>query len=379
MDGSNPTAMNTLITPVYTGLKKMGWKYYKLDALRHLRYEGYNSNDTYFKNKKIDKVAAFRNVVTTVRKAIGKESFLLACWGIRPELTGLVDGCRIGNDGFSYAGLAQYNSYNNVIWRNDPDHIELTASEAYRSCTATSLSGSLFMLTDKPEKYEDSFFVEAARRAIPVLFTTPGQVYDVDPSRSLGIEKANLEMSGSGARSFDASTTTTTGLFLQEISRPFEDWIIIGRLDERDGIIPMKDLGLDNKAEYLVFEFWTKTFLGIHTGSFVPGKIDGKYNCQVFCFRKKLSYPQLLATNRHITCGGLEVKELRWEHNSLLGKSELVEGDPYTIYIFEPPEFTFKKFICDGAEIIENMKNGFIRRITLHSTAHQQVSWEVDY
>ncbi len=379
MDGSNPAAMDQLITPVYTGLKKMGWEYYKLDALRHLRYEGYNSNDGYFKEKKTDKVDAFRNVVITVRKAIGKENFLLACWGIRPELVGLVDGCRIGNDGFSYAGLAQYNSYNNVVWRNDPDHIELSAREAYRSCTATSLTGSLFMLTDKPEIYENTALLEAARRSIPVLITTPGQVYDVDPSRSLGIEKAALEMSGSGPRSFDASTSTTTGLFLQEISRPFEDWTILGRLDERDTIIPMKDLGLDDKAEYLLFEFWTKSFLGVHTHSFVPGKIDPTYNCQVFCLRKKLSYPQLMATNRHITCGGLEVKNLRWEHNSLLGQSELVAGDPYTIYIYEPLGFTFKNFICDGAVLVENIKNGFIRTITISTTVNHLVSWELDY
>ena len=43
-----------------------------------------------------------------------------------PNWSGLIDGCRLGTDGFSYAGLAQYNSFNNVVWRNDPDHIELS-------------------------------------------------------------------------------------------------------------------------------------------------------------------------------------------------------------------------------------------------------------
>ncbi len=379
MDGANHRAIDRLITPVYTGLKKMGWQYFKLDALRHLRYEGYNSNDSYFKEKKEDKIFAFRNVVSNVRKAIGRENFLLACWGIRPELVGLVDGCRIGNDGYSYAGLAQFNSYNNVIWRNDPDHIELSAKEAYRSCVATSLTGSLFMLTDKPEKYEDTALLEAARRSIPVLFTTPAQVYDVDPSRSSGIEKATIEMSGSGPRSFDASTSTTTGLFLQEIARPFEDWTILGRLDDRDRTIPLKDLGLDGKSEYLVFEFWTKSFRGVVTNALVPGEIDTAYHCQVFCLRKRLSRPQLLATNRHISCGGLEIKDLQWKQQSLIGTSEIVANDPYIIYVHEPPEFTFKKFICNGAKLVGNIKNGSVRTITVLGKTAQTINWEIEY
>lgn len=212
IDGSNPEAVRQLIAPVYRGLLDMGWQYYKLDALRHLRYEGYNTSADYFASRKKDRVEAFRNVVKGVRNEIGPDRFLMGCWGIRPELTGIIDACRIGNDGYSYAGLAQFNSYNNVIWLNDPDHIELTEKEAYRSCTATSLTGSLFMVTDKPEVYT-STLIDAARRSIPVLHTIPGQVYDVDPSRSSVIGNANLELSGSGPRSFDASTTTTTGLF----------------------------------------------------------------------------------------------------------------------------------------------------------------------
>ena len=80
---------------------------------------------------------------------------------------GLVDACRIGDDGFAYAGLAQYNSFNNIVWRNDPDHIELN-EDAYRSTLVTSLTGSLFMLTDKPAVYRTPA-VEPAKRTVPVL------------------------------------------------------------------------------------------------------------------------------------------------------------------------------------------------------------------
>ena len=158
----------------------MGWRYYKLDALRHLRYEGYNSHADYFRDRGLDREEVFRRFARTVRDAIGPDAFLLACWGIRPELVGLVDAVRVGNDGFGYGGLAQYNSFNNVVWRNDPDHIQLTAPDAYRAATLASLTGSLLMLTDRPEVYRTPR-AEIAKRTAPVLFTRPEQIYDVDP------------------------------------------------------------------------------------------------------------------------------------------------------------------------------------------------------
>ncbi|HEV2354852.1 MAG TPA: alpha-galactosidase [Puia sp.] len=379
MDGSDRETIHRLIEPVYKGLNDDGFAYFKLDALRHLKYEGYNSFKEYFQQKGVDRDEAYRNVAKEVRDEAGRDKFLLACWGIRPELVGIADGCRIGNDGFSYAGLAQYNSYNNIIWRNDPDHIVLSAKEAYRSCTATSLTGSLFMLTDKAEKYAGSPLIEAARRTMPVLYTQPGQVYDVDPSRSARIAGADVELSGSGPRPFDASNNTTTGLFELEINKPFEDWVVLGRLDDRDRILPFRELGLDDKKEYLVFEFWTKTLLGTFTSSFRPGDIDTAFNCQAFCIRERLPHPQLLATNRHISCGALEIRRLGWANNSLQGASDLVANDKYIIYLYEGPGYRFDKVTVKGAALMSVKKTGVLREITMSSSNGGEAEWSVDY
>ncbi|MRR38487.1 hypothetical protein EG829_28330, partial [bacterium] len=188
VDASNRTALDSLVVPVYRTLVKSGWGYYKVDALRHLRYEGYNSHPEHFLRRGLDRADVFRRYALAVREEIGRDRFMLGCWGIRPELAGIIDGCRIGDDGFSFAGLAQFNSFNNIVWRNDPDHIELSDAEAYRSSMVTSLTGSLFMVTDKPERYRESV-VEAARRAIPVPVTAPGQIFDVDPPRSGALEE----------------------------------------------------------------------------------------------------------------------------------------------------------------------------------------------
>ena len=378
LDGSEKPAVDSIIRPVYQYFRETGWKYYKLDALRHLRYEGYNSNTEYFSKKQADREEAFRNVVKAVRSEIGEENFLLACWGIRPELIGIVDGCRIGDDGFGLRTLTQYNSFNNVVWRNDPDHIELGEGVAYSSCMVTSMTGSLFMLTDKAPVYRTPV-IEAARRSIPVLFTMPGQLYDIDPSCSMYLDRVGSQLSGSGPRIFDARYTSPYTHFLLEINKPYESWMLLGRTDGSRDAFTFAEMGLDPQKEYLVFEFWTKKFLGSFSKNFRPGRIDTSFNCQLLCIREVLNHPQLIATSRHISCGGFELEDLHWHENSLSGRSRVVANDEYAIYIREKAGFRFRDFGCTGGRLVSNLTDGEMRIIRVISPADGTLEWEVMY
>jgi alpha-galactosidase len=379
IDGSNPAAIDTLVRPVYSGFRAMGWRYFKLDALRHLRYEGYNSNSGHFPAGDAGRTGALRRVVQAVRDEIGPDNFLLACWGIRPELAGIVDGCRIGNDGFGIETLTQYNSFNNVVWLNDPDHIELSETEAYRSCMATSLTGSLFMLTDKPAVYRTAI-IEPARRSLPVLPTRPGQIFDVDPSCSSQLGRVGTEMSGSGERVFDANRTSPYDLFLLEIARPFENWLVLGRAGERTPYISFADLGLRQERTYVVFEFWSKRYLGAFTRGFAPGPIAAGIHCQVFAIREKMERPQLLATSRHISCGGPDLEALVWDGSGVLsGTSTPVAADAYTLYLLEPAGFAFAGATAAGATIVSNRSDGTVRAVTLKTDRPQAVRWRIEY
>ena len=378
MDGSNPKTVDELIKPVYHALRAMGWQYFKVDALRHLRYEGYNSFSSYFSRKGLDREEVYRNVVASIRKEVGPDNVLMGCWGIRPELVGLIDACRIGDDGFGYGGLAQYNSFNNVVWRNDPDHILLTREEAYRSCMATSLTGSLFMLTDKPEVYRTTL-VEPPRRCLPILFTRPGQVYDVEPSRSSQLALVQTEVSGAGPRPVDADQKAYCNLYLLELNMPFENWVVLGRLDGGRDSISFSDLGLKPDREYIAFEFWTKKFLGSFTGTLPLGAIDSTYRCQGFCIREKKPHPQIIATNRHISGGAVDLSGVQWRNNSLSGESNVVSGDVYTFYFTEPGGYTLRDFSCRNADVIVNEKEGAVRVIRVKSKKGGAVPWDIQY
>lgn len=380
MDGSNPKTLDALIRPVYRGFADTGWVYFKLDALRHLRYEGYNSFSDFFAKKNVDRVEAFRDVVKAVRKEIGPDNYLMGCWGVRPELIGLIDACRVGDDGFRLDCMAQFNSFNNVVWQIDPDHIELTPEQGYRSCLCTSMTGSLYMLTDKAEKYRTEI-IEPARRTIPVLFTRPGQIYDVDPTRSMFLDRVDTEMSGSGPRVCDASNNAPYDLYLLEINRPYENWVLLGRFDERKSSLQMSEMGLDGNKEYLVFEFWTKSFAGQFKGQLPLPKIDPKYGCQLFCLREKQDHPQLLATNRHISCGGLELDSLAWQDRTLTGTSQVVPNDTYTLYIHEPAEFTHTGYdvILANGDVVASHRNGPILQVDIQCREAKTLNWTIRY
>ncbi len=379
MDVSNPATLRDLVRPVYDTLAQMGCRYYKLDALRHLRYEGYNSHADYFRQRGLDREAVYRRFTQTVRDAIGPDAFLLACWGIRPELVGLVDAVRVGTDGFGYGGFAEYNSFNNVVWRNDPDHIQLSAPDAYRAATLASLTGSLLMLTDPPEVYLTER-AEIAKRTAPVLFTRPEQVYDVDPSRSQMVGRAATEVSGSGPRAFDADKRLGVSLYLLDVNRSFERWSVLARTGGADAdTLRFADLGLDPEVDYLVFEFWSHELLGSLHGGFVPGVIDAGRKVQVFCIRRRATHPQVIATNRHVSCGGPDLEDVGWSAGELSGVSNVVGHDEYVLYLTEPAGFRLGDVQVRGARVVGSEMEGPIRMVRLDAAASGKVSWTVRY
>lgn len=379
MDGSNPKTLADLVTPVYRSLIDSGWQYFKVDALRHLRYEGYNSFADHFARRQLDREAVYRQFASSITSTLGPNVFKLMCWGVRPELIGLFDGCRLGNDGFGYGGFSEYNSFNNIVWRNDPDHIELSQPDAYRATTLTSLTGSILMLTDPPAMYRTDR-VEAARRTSPVLFAQPGQIYDVEPSRSNAIERAAVEMSGSGPRAFDATQALSVHyLHAIDVSRPYEQWMVLARTGGDTAPIQFADLGLAADREYLAFEFWTKSFLGSFRGAFTPGDVDPRFGVQVFCLREKVARPQLVATNRHVSCGAMDVSNVSWTLNSLEGVSSVVAGDPYEVYLTEPSGFALLDARIEGAEVTASEKVGGLRRVRLLSARGGEVRFRLTY
>jgi hypothetical protein len=333
MDGS-PATMRDLVLPVYSALKRQGWGYFKVDALRHTRYEGFNSHAAYFAQRKLDRVKVFRDFSRQIRNVIGRDAFMLASWGPRPELAGIIDATRLGDDGFGYGGFAQFNSFNNVVWRNDPDHIELGQPDGRRAATLTTLTGSLLMLTDKPSVYVNDALVVAQRTA-PVLVTRPGQVYDVDPSRTDRLWMVESEVSGAGPRPFEADQRLQQTLYQLDIARPFERWTVLARTTGAPTHIVLDELGLDTARTYVAFDFWESRALGVVKGALGLAPV-AENDVQVLCLRERVDHPQILATNRHVSCGGVELQDVRWTDGELSGRLQRWDAVTGMLFVTEP-------------------------------------------
>lgn len=404
MDGTNARTFPDLMEPVYRGFRDMGYGYFKLDALRHLKYEGYNSNASSFTERGIERDTVFRRLVQQVRATIGQAAFLLACWGARPELIGLVDAVRIGDDGFGYGGLAQYNSFNNVVWRNDPDHIELSKPDAYAAITATTLTGSHLMLTDKAEFYLTPR-ADLAHRAAPVPFTLPGQLYDLEPSRSSRINDARTELSGAGPRPFDADQAPVTDLYLLDVNRPFERWTVLGRTGPTGANsttmvgttssattnpggqlgfggarrLDFRELGLTDSTDYLVFEAWTRKFFGVFRGTLLLNAVDSTTGAESLCIRERVGHPQVLATSRHLTCGAMDLHNVSWNDGTLSGESDVVGGEPYELLLYEPSGTQLRDLAIDQLSVTGGRSNAGVRTLRIESPASKRIRWTVRY
>ncbi len=135
------------------------------------------------------------------------------------------------------------------------------------------------------------------------------------------------------------------------------------------------DLGLDASKEYLVYEFWKNKLVGICKDHFNLDTLE-VYGIQSLAIREKLDRPQLVSTNRHISQGAAEVEKLRWENNSLQGRSRVVVDDKYLITLYLPDAYELSSATVNG-EKVETEINGKLLKISYLPGQTTSVSWKV--
>lgn len=395
LDASNPDALRAIVSPLFQELKRKGFKYVKIDTLRHLLYDGYyHAAPGHFEGRDLTAETAFRRYVETAREALGRDTYVLSCWGVLPEGVGVVDGCRLGGDGYGPATMQQYNSWNGIVWRSDPDHCDvLPERESHGDFRDTivrpvlaSMAGAMLMISDKPAVYEDDRNLEGVRRAAPVLFSVPGQLYDYDPRKSDALIRidGHRQESGGGSGPIDADQFgEACEWWQQEIAKPFETWNVLARFSWDRALpatkVTFKDIGLDPAKRYAVTEFWSGKTLGVFRGSFPADAQDAK-GVRVYAIREKLDRPQVLSTNRHISQGGVDLLNVKWDGTTetLSGQSAVVVGDRYTITVSVPRAYRLLTArFGDGPATIE--PGHTIARISFTPAKTGKVDWSVTF
>ncbi len=416
VDSTHPEAAEKLIRPTYRGLKKAGFKYIKIDQLRHMIYDNLNLNHDYMikTGKRPDDI--FRAYMRIAREELGEECFILSCWGVLPESVGLADACRIGGDGYGPVTMQQYNSWNGIVWRNDPDHcdvsprkaavgvgnvlkttdIQATSQDTIIRPALASIAGCMLMLSDKAEIYKNDRNLIGARRSSPVLFSVPGQLYDFDSQKTdvvKNTDRASIK-GGSGVSHIDGDQFGYVCPFwLNEFNKPFENWNVLHRLNWTGGshgkhdaakakkapgtTVKFADLGLDASKEYLVYEFWSRRFFGVLKDEVRLGEL-GPMGLESIAIREKLDRPQLLSSNRHLSQGAAEIEQMYWEDNTLAGRSLVIVNDKYTLTIHMPTGYTCTSATVNGGKAVVEQA-GNLLKVSYLPKETASVGWKINF
>jgi len=391
LNTKNKAALDGMVRPLYRELKKQGWGYVKIDGAGDLlnAYKSKNCVD-HFQRIHSTPEESLRDWDRVAREELGTDVYILSCWGVGPgvNVIGLVDGCRLSDDGFQPETLANRSSYEGVVWRNDPDHCDILggwlmdmnammpvfgrpAPVPVRTVVRPalcSIAGGVLMVSDKVAVYRDDQHLEGMKRSAPVLPTVPGQTYDV----------------GHGADTW----------WLQEIDRPCEHWAVLARVQwakkrekewkfDLQGLpaqeVKFADLGLDPDREYLVFEFWTQQFIGRAKGAFTAPAMDQNNGLQVFALREARPHPWVISTTRHLSQGGVDLLEERWDgRRTLTGRSAVVAGDPYVLTVHRPAGFRLARAEVGGApaEIAHQTETSTVRVVP---AATRTLDWKLTF
>ncbi|MCB9028660.1 MAG: hypothetical protein H6545_06055, partial [Bacteroidales bacterium] len=156
-------------------------------------------------------------------------------------------------------------------------------------------------------------------------------------------------------------------------------WCVLGRLGEKEKRISLADLGLEKGNKYLLYEFWSDTFLGTVSDTIRFGSINPAWNCQLFCIRPAQPHPQVVATSRHISCGATDLSGVAWDNNTLSGTSKPVPSVEYVLLVHEPSGYRSSGVTITGGKLISNTRNGAVRRITMVNDDGGEISWKLDY
>jgi hypothetical protein len=241
------------------------------------------------------------------------------------------------------------------------------------------------ILSDKPAVYREDANLEGLRRAAPVLFSVPGQLYDFDDSKTRNLVAMQRTDITSGARPspIDADQFgPVCPWWLNEFDRPFEDWNVLHHLNWSDKaaaktVLKFEDIGLDGSKAYLVYEFWSRKFLGTFRGTAELPAVK-PMGLDSFAIREELDHPEIVSTSRHLSQGGVDLVSVKWNANTLSGRSRVVGGDPYQIALHVPPDFVpcsatlagqSAEFACDGE----------LARVSFVPSATGEIEWLITF
>ena len=295
-----------------------------------------------------------------------------SCWragASRPELVGLVDGVPHRRPTGSPTPASPSTTRSTTSsGGTTPTTSSSSDAEAWRSTMVTSLTGSLLMLTDRPERYRTGVRragapgrAGAGDRAGAVLRRRPSRSSPAGAGGRRG-ERTRAEAVRRGPR------RRRSYLYLLDIARPFESWTSLGRTGGDDDALRVRGPRA-RRARGVpgVRVLGSGATYGTFSGGVRAGRRSrARFNSQVFVVRERLAHPQLVATGRHLTGGGVDLVDVAWRGARNRAAARRSPAIRTRSTCTEPAGFATGQATCDGAKA-EVVRDGALARFVCRS------------
>lgn len=374
-----PENLAKQVTPVFEGFRDAGYKYVKIDAIRHLLFDGLHEAVRLgiMTNEMAEQ--KFRAYMEASKKGMSDDMYYLASWGEMHEVVGIADACRISMDANpTWAGIrmqlfemARWFHTQRILFLNDPDHVCVRTKPEWAKSVLSliSLSGGLCMLSDTTDAYTEEK-LEIIKKTLPPLTTCTAETGPLNldfPAYTwtklhgfavqshetpVEMEDVNLkdayDMAGIYPTMDDDHPFSSLWSF--HLNHAGETWCVAGRF----ATIPLKackinleQINLDASASYHAFDFWNEKYLGVVTGT-VDVRELGLGECQIIGFRKVKEVPQFIASSRHVSMDAVSVQKITWNDNKLCVALNGVPETKERYYFVIPETYELKGMEVQG-------------------------------
>jgi hypothetical protein len=353
---------------LFARLRKWGYEYFKIDG-QPIVVNEYKKNQSMFKDSSANPIEAYRKTISTIRSAIGRDNYLLGCWGIPLEGVGIMNGSRTGDDvvlgwrGLMTAVDATMKFYclHNVAWYCDPDVMllrsPLTIEQARVWATLQGLTGQALMASDRMMDLSDER-VELLKRVYPAADIRPLDLFPSQRNKRIWDLKVNHL-----GRQYDV-----VGMFNFNETK-----------SERASI-SWSELGITDTGAVHVFDFWNKEYLGCWKGGMniqLPST-----SCRVLTLLSATGGVELVSTSRHITQGSIDLVTLNHNADGTVwqGKSKVIKNDPYELRFVFPRGMSMlvKNTTAGGLPPRINNHQGWAT-VEFTSPSTTEVEWHVEF
>ena len=377
MDFSNPEVLERVRMLFQQLANDWGYSYIKYDFPSYDLFDAWGPSlfESHWAqaephDQTITGIQAYRNALEVIRKS-APDTPLLACNSVMPPTLGLANVFRIGDDvgdwnrtfkyGVRSVGARYYT--NGIYWTNDPDCLlvrePFTIDQARMWASLIALSGGVVFISERLHELPPDR-LDIIKKAMPV-YRNPGKGYPF-------------------GRPMDLLENDPPEFWNLEVRKGFGKWNVVGLFNwsdqPHDKVIDLESLGLGSEMPFAVYDFWEGRYVGIVQDSF---EVNMKQvSSTILAIHPIKKHPQFLSSNRHITQGGIDLHDIRWDDigMELSGASKVVKGYPYFMTIRVPEGFTSSKYEgCENASSSD-------RRILLLRISSQEtgvMNWSVKF